>query len=199
MSVLVLVAPGSEEIETVAIVDTLVRGGIDVVLASCCPTGARQILASRGVQLVADCHLDELTTRDFDAMVVPGGLPGSEVIRDTPLAIDLLREQADLGRWRADGVLEIGGRQRSQLLLHLRGVGGLAGDELFVDVGVSACGSQHLFREREAVLRCLHCFVVPSLLVFVVDVMVITVSRFVLLRPLTAASCRRRRWRRGFR
>jgi putative intracellular protease/amidase len=84
MSVLVLVAPGSEEIETVAIVDTLVRGGIDVVLASCCPTGARQIRASRGVQLVADCHLDELTTRDFDAMVVPGGLPGSEVIRDTP-------------------------------------------------------------------------------------------------------------------
>ncbi len=60
MSVLVLVAPGSEEIETVAIVDTLVRGGIDVVLASCCPTGARQIRASRGVQLVADCHLDEL-------------------------------------------------------------------------------------------------------------------------------------------
>jgi 4-methyl-5(b-hydroxyethyl)-thiazole monophosphate biosynthesis len=76
--------PGSEEIETVVIVDTLVRGGIDVVLASCCPTGARQIRASRGVQLVADCHLDELTTRDFDAMVVPGGLPGSEVIRDTP-------------------------------------------------------------------------------------------------------------------
>jgi 4-methyl-5(b-hydroxyethyl)-thiazole monophosphate biosynthesis len=33
--------------------------------------------------------------------VVPGGLPGSEVIRDTPLAIDLLKEQAALGRWRA--------------------------------------------------------------------------------------------------
>lgn len=32
MSVLVLVAPGSEEIETVAIVDTLVRGAIEVVL-----------------------------------------------------------------------------------------------------------------------------------------------------------------------
>ena len=101
MTVLVLVAPGSEEIETVAIVDTLVRGGIEVVLASCCPTGARQIRASRGVQLVADCHLDKLTSRDFEAMVVPGGLPGSEAIRDTPLAIDLLREQAALGRWRA--------------------------------------------------------------------------------------------------
>ena len=101
MTVLVLVAPGSEEIETVAIVDTLVRGGIEVVLASCGPTGARQICASRGVQIVADCHLDELTTCDFELIVVPGGLPGSEVIRDTPLAIDLLREQAALGRWRA--------------------------------------------------------------------------------------------------
>ncbi|MGY3902771.1 DJ-1 family glyoxalase III [Aeromonas lusitana] len=101
MSVLVLVAPGSEEIETVAIVDTLVRASIEVVLASCCPAGQRQIRASRGVQIVADCHLNELTGRDFEAIVVPGGLPGSEVIRDTPLAIDLLKEQALLGRWRA--------------------------------------------------------------------------------------------------
>lgn len=101
MSVLVLVAPGSEEIETVAIVDTLVRGAIEVVLASCCPAGQRQIRASRGVRLVADCHIDELTSRDFEAIVVPGGLPGSEAIRDTPLAIDLLKEQAALGRWRA--------------------------------------------------------------------------------------------------
>ncbi len=49
MSVLVLVAPGSEEIETVAIVDTLVRARIEVLLASCCPAGLRQIRASRGV------------------------------------------------------------------------------------------------------------------------------------------------------
>ncbi|MGL4251260.1 MAG: DJ-1 family glyoxalase III [Aeromonas sp.] len=101
MSVLVLMAPGSEEIETVAIVDTLVRAGIEVVLASCCPLGERRITASRGVQLVADCHIGELTRRDFEAIVVPGGLPGSEVIRDTPLAIDLLKELAAGGRWRA--------------------------------------------------------------------------------------------------
>ncbi|MBL0544879.1 DJ-1/PfpI family protein [Aeromonas jandaei] len=101
MSVLVLVAPGSEEIETVAIVDTLVRAQLEVVLASCCPLGERQIKASRGVQLVADCHIDELAHRDFEAIVVPGGLPGSEVIRDTPLAIELLRAQASAGRWRA--------------------------------------------------------------------------------------------------
>lgn len=101
MSVLVLVAPGSEEIETVAIVDTLVRAQLEVVLASCCPLGKRQIKASRGVQLVADCHIDELVPRDFEAIVVPGGLPGSEVIRDTPLAIELLRAQASAGRWRA--------------------------------------------------------------------------------------------------
>ncbi|CAJ1827522.1 hypothetical protein OEJJJPPD_01602 [Aeromonas salmonicida] len=33
MTVLVLVAPGSEEIETVAIVDTLVRARIEVLLS----------------------------------------------------------------------------------------------------------------------------------------------------------------------
>lgn len=68
---------------------------------SCCPAGPRQVNAVRGVQLVADCHIDELASRDFEAIVVPGGLPGSEVIRDTPLAIDLLKEQAALGRWHA--------------------------------------------------------------------------------------------------
>ncbi|PJG58175.1 DJ-1 family glyoxalase III [Aeromonas cavernicola] len=101
MSVLVLVAPGSEEIETVAIVDILVRAKIAVTLASCCPLGQRQITASRGVRLVADCHLDELTQCDVAAIVVPGGVAGSEVIRDTPQAITLLKAQAALGRWRA--------------------------------------------------------------------------------------------------
>ncbi|MGB6189475.1 MAG: DJ-1 family glyoxalase III [Aeromonas molluscorum] len=101
MSVLVLVAPGSEEIETVAILDVLVRANITVLLASCCPAGLRQIRASRGVQLVTDCHLDELPQEEFEMIVVPGGLPGSECIRDNTRAISLLREQAASGRWRA--------------------------------------------------------------------------------------------------
>lgn len=101
MSALLLVAPGSEEIETVATQDVLVRAGIDVVLASCCPAGQRLVRASRGVQLMADCHLDELPAGDFELIVVPGGLPGSECIRDNPRAIALLRAQAEAGRWRA--------------------------------------------------------------------------------------------------
>ncbi|MBP8173850.1 MAG: DJ-1/PfpI family protein, partial [Aeromonadaceae bacterium] len=49
---LVVIAPGSEEMEAVACIDVLVRGGIKVTVASACPQGKLQITASRGVKLV---------------------------------------------------------------------------------------------------------------------------------------------------
>ncbi|MDO2947150.1 DJ-1 family glyoxalase III [Aeromonas simiae] len=101
MHAVVLVAPGSEEIETVTLVDVLVRGGVQVTLASCAADGALQITASRGVKLVADCHIGELPAHPWDLVAIPGGVPGSEAIRDCPAAIALLRAQAAEGRWRA--------------------------------------------------------------------------------------------------
>ena len=64
--VLVAVADGSEEIETVTIVDTLVRAGAKVVLAS---VGASlSVTCSRGVKLVADGLIKEYVSRDWDLM-----------------------------------------------------------------------------------------------------------------------------------
>lgn len=101
MKVLVLVAPGSEEMETVAVVDILVRAQIEVALISCCPQGQCLIRASRGVQLLADGHIDTLADDVFDCIVVPGGVLGSEIIGQSARAIALLQQQAKAGRWRA--------------------------------------------------------------------------------------------------
>jgi len=55
------------------VVDTLRRAGITVVL-----TGLQKgpIVGSRGVQMIPDSLLDELTVEDFDAVILPGGSPG---------------------------------------------------------------------------------------------------------------------------
>lgn len=98
---LVVIAPGCEEIEAVASIDTLVRGGIQVTVASVCPQGRLQITASRGVKLVADVLLESVANQPFDLILLPGGLPGAEYLRDTPLLITMLKEQKARGGWRA--------------------------------------------------------------------------------------------------
>jgi protein deglycase len=72
-SVLVPVANGSEEIETVGIVDTLRRAGASVTVASV--EGDLQVTCSRGVRLVADRYLRECVADTFDAVALPGTAP----------------------------------------------------------------------------------------------------------------------------
>lgn len=87
-TVLVPIADGSEEIEAVCIIDVLRRAGADVTVAS---VDERQITASRGVRIVADCTIEACRDRDFDLIVLPGGIPGAEHLRDSPPLMELLR------------------------------------------------------------------------------------------------------------
>jgi 4-methyl-5(b-hydroxyethyl)-thiazole monophosphate biosynthesis len=98
---LVILAPGCEEIEAVTSIDTLVRGGIKVTTASISPDKKCDIIASRGVHLVADHLLEEIAHETFEVIVLPGGLPGAEYLRDNPLVIELLKKQQANDLWRA--------------------------------------------------------------------------------------------------
>jgi len=92
-TVLVPVADGTEELEAVAIIDILRRAGAAVTVASV--SGSRQITASRGVVLIADSLIEECTDRDYDLVVLPGGIPGAENLRDSPALTGLLKRQRD--------------------------------------------------------------------------------------------------------
>ena len=94
--VLVPVADGSEEIEAVCIIDVLRRAGADVTVAS---VGNRQITASRGVRIVADCQIEDCQTVDFDLIALPGGMPGAEHLRDSQTLLDLLRRHQAADGW----------------------------------------------------------------------------------------------------
>ncbi len=101
--VLVPIADGIEEIEAVCVIDVLRRAGADVIVASV--EERLRVVASRGVQLVADQLLDDQLVSSnsavFDLIVLPGGMPGAERLRDTPALIELLQQQRQGQRWYA--------------------------------------------------------------------------------------------------
>ncbi|MBA7477055.1 Protein/nucleic acid deglycase 3 [subsurface metagenome] len=93
--VLVAIADGTEELEAVTIIDVLRRAEANVTVAS---VGAKQVTASRGVKLVADAVISDCLGTVYDLIVLPGGMPGAEHLRDSKELTDMLKEQAASGR-----------------------------------------------------------------------------------------------------
>jgi putative intracellular protease/amidase len=75
-NVLVFLAEGAEEMETVITVDTLRRAGVQVTLAGL--NGDSAVICSRNIRILPDVTLDSVTGQTFDAVIVPGGLKGAE-------------------------------------------------------------------------------------------------------------------------
>jgi len=91
--VLVIIAPGFEEIETVTVVDILRRAGARVTLSG---TESGVTEGSRGINLAADCHLKEVDVDGFDMVVLPGGQPGtSNLQKDEKVKEILLKMDRD--------------------------------------------------------------------------------------------------------
>ena len=96
--VLVAVANGVEEVETISVVDVLRRAGAELTIAS---INDLQITASRGVKIIADKLLTDCHNETYDLIVIPGGMPGAENLRDSKPLIEMLTKQRDDGRWYA--------------------------------------------------------------------------------------------------
>ncbi|VAW92591.1 DJ-1/YajL/PfpI superfamily, includes chaperone protein YajL (former ThiJ), parkinsonism-associated protein DJ-1, peptidases PfpI, Hsp31 [hydrothermal vent metagenome] len=79
LKVLVPLAQGCEELEAVTITDLLTRAGITVVTAS---LDEKPVQASRGMVLIADTVIDNVMDEIFDAIVLPGGLPGADHLQN---------------------------------------------------------------------------------------------------------------------
>ncbi len=97
-SVLVPLAQGCEELEAVTIIDLMRRAGIDVVTAG---LDDQPVKAARGTVLVPDTTLDKALERDYDMVVLPGGLPGADYLDNDPRIHALLKDMAASGRYTA--------------------------------------------------------------------------------------------------
>ena len=73
--VLVILAPGFEEVEAFGPVDMLRRAGADVTTAG---TVDGVIVGRNDIKTLADESLDHALNEEFDMIVLPGGLGGTE-------------------------------------------------------------------------------------------------------------------------
>ncbi len=92
--VLVLMAPGFEEIELTAPVDILRRLEIPVVTAGvkgCSVEGAH------GMTMQAEMLLVDVKEEDYSGIILPGG-PASWLLRDTPAVLSLVRAMHKAGK-----------------------------------------------------------------------------------------------------
>src|SRR5262245_58771725 len=91
MRVLVPLAEGFEEIEAVTIIDVLRRASIEVVTASLAKS---PVVGSHGIAVSADVRLDGVAAEAFDAVVLPGGMPGSAVLAADERVLSVVRRAA---------------------------------------------------------------------------------------------------------
>ena len=87
--VLVPIGTGSEEIEAATIIDTLRRATASVTVASV--ENNEIVKMSRDMKFVADTLITNITDQTFDAIVLPGGMPGAERLRDSKALVELIR------------------------------------------------------------------------------------------------------------
>jgi len=96
---LVLLADGFEDVEAITPIDYLCRAGIEVITAS---ITENLTVTSRwgGIKLTASVTLTSLDEQlsmnnDFDAVILPGGMPGAVNLAASEKVSKLLREMYD--------------------------------------------------------------------------------------------------------
>ena len=97
--VLVPLAEGCEELEAVTIIDLLRRARIEVVVAG---LKAGLVKASRGTQIMPDTTLEAALLAEYDMVVLPGGMPGAQYLREDARVIALIQKMAAAGRYTAE-------------------------------------------------------------------------------------------------
>ncbi len=96
--VLIPLAEGFEELEAVTIIDLLRRAQFDVIAAGL--TG-EPVIGSRGVVILPDTDLESVLKQEFDLVVLPGGLSGSDNLDSDTRIHQLLGRMAATGKYTA--------------------------------------------------------------------------------------------------
>jgi 4-methyl-5(b-hydroxyethyl)-thiazole monophosphate biosynthesis len=85
---LVVLANGFEETEAVAIIDVLRRAGVAVTAAGLSDGPVR---GSHDIVVQTDAPLSAVQDQPFDALVLPGGMPGARHLAEDARVLELVR------------------------------------------------------------------------------------------------------------
>ncbi len=86
--VYVFLANGFEEIEALAFVDILRRADIDVKTVSI--YDYKSVTGSHDITVISDITLDDVNKNDMQAVVLPGGMPGTLNLNECEMVKDLI-------------------------------------------------------------------------------------------------------------
>lgn len=96
IKVLLAVADGSEDMESVITYDVLVRGGASVTIASV--MDSKDITCANGLGIETDGLIQDFEANEYDLIVLPGGMPGAEHLSKCKTLISMLRKQKESGK-----------------------------------------------------------------------------------------------------
>jgi len=96
MRALVFLATGFEEMEAVGTIDILRRGNIETVTVSI--TGNKTVTGVHNISVIADELFENVDCKAYDALVLPGGGPGSEMLNKHESLRKALVEQYESGK-----------------------------------------------------------------------------------------------------
>ena len=91
---LILLATGFEETEAVTIIDVLRRARVEIVSAC---LDDLLVEGAHGIKILADVPLVDIKERFFDAVILPGGMGGTNNLLASEGVRDLLRNHAENG------------------------------------------------------------------------------------------------------
>lgn len=98
--VILFLAEGFEEVEALTVVDYLRRKDINVQTVSI--TKDEKVKGAHNITVLADRNIDEIKDIDsYDAVIIPGGLPGATNLRDDEKVIDVVKKVSENGKLAA--------------------------------------------------------------------------------------------------
>ena len=85
----VLFADGTEELEGLTPVDLLRRAGAECDIVS---VQNEYLTGSHGIVVKSDKNVNQICSSDYDAVVIPGGMPGAVNIANCKKAVEFIRK-----------------------------------------------------------------------------------------------------------
>ena len=85
-----LFANGYEEVEALMTVDLLKRAGVDIRLVSI--NDDMTVTGSHGISVAMDTKLSRIQLKEEDAIIIPGGMPGTKYLEKYKPLTELLTD-----------------------------------------------------------------------------------------------------------
>lgn len=93
--VLIFAAEGFEELEALTVVDVLRRSDVEVDV---CSLGDILITGAHGIQVKADITMEQLDENKYNAVVLPGGMPGTLNLKNNGKVLEVIKSFNKLGK-----------------------------------------------------------------------------------------------------